>query len=63
MLPRIFLGKGCEGLEHAHHKSRNTQPQSEKEPQNEAPFADCAIFGDRRLFGNAEVALAFLGKI
>ena len=46
----------------ANHKSRNAQPQSEREPQNEARFADCVIFGDRRLFTNAEVALAFLGK-
>ena len=46
----------------ANHKSRNAQPQSEREPQNEARFADCAIFGERRLFINAEVALAFLGK-
>ena len=38
------------------------QPQSEREPQNEARLADCAIFGDRRLFINAEVALAFLAK-
>ena len=46
----------------ANHKSRNAQPQSEREPQNEARFADCAIFGERRLVINAEVALAFLGK-
>ena len=46
----------------ANHKSRNAQPQSEREPQNEARFADYAILGDRRLFRNAEVALAFLGK-
>ena len=46
----------------ANHKSRNAQPQSEREPQNEARFADCAIFGERRLFINAEAALAFLGK-
>ena len=46
----------------ANHKSRNAQPQSEREPQNEARFADYAILGDRRLFRNAEVALTFLGK-
>ena len=31
------------------HKSRNAQPQSEREPQNEARFADYAILGDRRV--------------
>ena len=36
--------------------------KNEREPQNEARFADCAIFGERRLFINAEAALAFLGK-
>ena len=46
----------------ANHKSRNAQPQSEREPQNEARFADCAIFGEGRLVINAEVALAFFGK-
>ena len=46
----------------ANQKSRIAQPQSEREPQNEARFADCAIFGERRLVINAEVALAFLVK-
>ena len=41
---------------------KKPQPQSEREPQNEARFADCAIFGDRGLFRNSEIALAFLGK-
>ena len=56
MLPPLEFRK------QANHKSRNARAQSEHGPQNEARFADCAIFGDRRLFRNAEVALAFLGK-
>ena len=47
----------------ANHKSRNAQPQSEREPQNEARFADCAIFGDKRLLRNAKAALAFWKKL
>ena len=47
MLPPLVFRK------RANHKSRNAQPQSEPEPQNEeqneARFADCAILGDRRL--------------
>ena len=43
------------------HKHRSTAKR-EPEPRNEAQFADCAIFGDRRSFRNAEVALAFWGK-
>ena len=46
----------------ANHKSRTAQPQSEREPPNEARLADYAIFDDERLFRNAEVALAFLAK-
>ena len=43
MLPPLIFRK------RANHKSRNAQPQSEREPQNEARFADCAILGDRHL--------------
>ena len=56
MIPPLVFRK------RANHKSRNAQPQSEREPQNEARFADYAIFGERLLFRNAEVALAFWGK-
>ena len=34
--PRVFRKR-------ANHKSRNAQPRSEREPQSEARFADCAI--------------------
>ena len=46
----------------ANTQSRNAERQSGPEPQSEAQFAGCAIFGDRRLFTNAEVAPCIFGK-
>ena len=56
MLPPLISRK------RANHNTRNTQPQSQPEPQDEARLAHCAIFGDGRLFRNAEVAFVFLAK-
>ena len=56
--PSSSWAEDGEGSERTNHKSRNAQPQSEREPQNEARFVDCAIFGDKCLFRNAKAALA-----
>ena len=56
MVPPLVLRK------RANHKSRNAQPQSEPEPQNEARFADCAISGYTRLFRNADGSFDNLEK-
>ena len=56
MLPPLVFGK------RANFKSTNAQPQSECEPQNEARFADCAIFGARHLFQKCRSCPCLFGK-